>query len=372
MKKAIVIGAGIVGLATARALAARAYSVTVLERNEQTVGASIRNFGLVLPIAQPQGKLLDRAMRSRSIWKELCNEGKLWFEESGLLLAVHHNDELQVIEEFVEQNKEARHCQILSPQSAMGKSSALRKKNLLGALWSNSELIVDPRQALACLPSILSEKYGVKFQFNTGVRHIENGRVYCGKELVQADVVFVCSGHDFETVYPEVYHIQPITKCKLQMLRTAPQSDNWRMGPALSTGLSLPHYAAFKDCAALASLKKRYESEMPKYVKWGVHVLATQQASGEVTLGDSHEYGLVSDPFDKDAINKLILDQLDSFTHFPSRHIAQTWNGTYAKMTNGDTELVLEVESGVFIINGLGGAGMTLSFGLAEEVVQKL
>ena len=82
-KTAIVIGAGIVGLAITRSLALRGYKVTVLEKNGRAVGASIRNFGMVLPAAQPDGILFDRAMRSRNIWKEVCVSAKIWHDEVG-------------------------------------------------------------------------------------------------------------------------------------------------------------------------------------------------------------------------------------------------------------------------------------------------
>src|SRR5476649_1038138 len=106
MKKnsAIVIGAGIVGLATARALAIRGYKVKVFERNERAVGASVRNFGMVWPIGQPTGPLFERAMLSRSIWKEICTEAKIWHDEVGSMHLAYHDDELQVITECVDAN----------------------------------------------------------------------------------------------------------------------------------------------------------------------------------------------------------------------------------------------------------------------------
>jgi glycine/D-amino acid oxidase-like deaminating enzyme len=93
-----IIGAGIVGLATARALAMRGYKVTVFERNERAVGASIRNFGMIWPIGQATGPMFERAMLSRSIWKTICTEANIWHDEVGSLHLAYHDDELQVIQ----------------------------------------------------------------------------------------------------------------------------------------------------------------------------------------------------------------------------------------------------------------------------------
>src|SRR5580704_13496875 len=144
-KSAIVIGAGIAGLATARALAERGFIVKVFERNEKAVGASIRNFGMIWPIGQPSGLLLDRAMRSRAIWKQCCTEAGIWFDECGSLLNVYREDELAVIEEFVAANKNYRDHMVLSAAETLKKSAATNPRGLLASLWSPSEIIVDPR-----------------------------------------------------------------------------------------------------------------------------------------------------------------------------------------------------------------------------------
>jgi glycine/D-amino acid oxidase-like deaminating enzyme len=97
--------------------------------------------------------------------------------------------------------------------------------------------------------------------------------------------------------------------------------------------------------------------------------MVTQNHLGELVIGDSHEYGLCPSPFDREEIDRHILDYLATFAQAPDLRIAQRWHGVYPKPTNGATELVLHPETGVTIINGLGGAGMTLSFGLTEEVI---
>src|SRR5690606_25316766 len=51
--------------------------------------------------------------------------------------------------------------------------------------------------------------------------------------------------------------------------------------------------------------------------------------------------------------------------------LSQSWNGVYAKMTNGENHVFEQLESNIFVFNTLSGAGMTLSFGLAEHVIEK-
>ena len=135
-KSAIVIGAGIVGLAISRSLAMRGYKVTVFERNERAVGASIRNFGMIWPVGQPNGLMYERALRSKSIWKEVCNEAGLWYEEKGSLHLAYNDIEDDVINEVAEANKNIRPLQILNADEAGKLSQAINTKNLKAALYS--------------------------------------------------------------------------------------------------------------------------------------------------------------------------------------------------------------------------------------------
>ena len=366
---AIVIGAGIVGLATARALAIRGFRVTVFERNEYAVGASIRNFGMVWPIGQATGPLFERAMLSKSIWKQICLEAKIWHDEVGSLHIANSEDELAVMTEYVEMNRAHRDCALLNPAQTLAKSDAVNPLGLKGGLWSGTEMIVEARVAIGKIAAYLEEKYHVTFHWNTAISQVEQTTVKSGSNTWQADEIFICSGADFETLYPALFSQQEITKCKLQMLRIVNQPDSWRIGPALCGSLSMIHYPGFHASPSLAKLRNRYEEEYREYLKWGIHVMAAQNHTGEITIGDSHEYGLVHDPFDKDFINQMIIKYLKTFTNFKDNTIIQTWNGTYPKMKNGETELIQQPESGVTIINGLGGNGMTLSFGLCEQII---
>ena len=153
------------------------------------------------------------------------------------------------------------------------------------------------------------------------------------------------------------------------MLSTVSQGEDFNMGAMLCGGLTLRHYTSFQNCPTLPQLSARFDIEEPRFKEYGIHVLVSQNSWGELILGDSHEYGLALDPFDKEEINSLIINYLQSFAEIPDMAIADRWHGIYPKL-NGQSEFIIEPENGVTIVNAMSGAGMTLSFGLADEIVQ--
>jgi D-hydroxyproline dehydrogenase subunit beta len=370
-----IVGAGIVGLAHALAAAKRGFKVTVFERNLSAVGASIRNFGMIWPIGQPAGKLRDRALRSREIWIEVAEKAGLYLDRCGSLLLAYRQDELDVLEEFIATNPDRDRITLLNADGVSKKSAAVNPTGLLGGLWSDTEMTVDPREAIAKLPAFLAESYGIEFRFGRSVTAIERSnsqvQMQVGNETWTADRAYVCSGAEIELLYPSVYAESGINKVKLQMMRTTPQPEGWRLGPSLCAGLTLTHYSSFSHCKTLEVLNRRIATETPHFPQWGIHVLVSQNGLGEIILGDSHEYGLNPNPFDRAEINDYVLDYLKGFAKFPSLAIAATWHGVYAKLS-GKSEFIAEPEPNVLLVNALSGAGMTLSFGLAEENLSSL
>jgi FAD dependent oxidoreductase TIGR03364 len=368
--RAIVIGAGIVGLATARVLALRGFTVDVFERSMAPSGASIRNFGMVWPVGQPAGELYERAIRSRNVWKELAPEAGIWIDPVGSLHTAYADDEWEVLQElFAIFSEQGREVELLNGDAVKQKSPLALVKGCRGGLFSRDELIVDPRQALARLPAYLEEKWNIAFHWGQAVTAVQDRTVFVSGKKYQADLVFVCSGSDFETLYPALFSGSPVTRCKLQMMRFVQDGAAERIGPALCGGLSLIHYNSFKAAPSRDLLYQRFMQTLPEYIRHGIHVMVSQNESGELTIGDSHEYGWSPDPFDKQRINDLVLAYLGTFASLKNARQTESWNGVYARLTNGEADLFASPDEGVYVLTATGGAGMTLSFGLAEERV---
>lgn len=363
-----VVGGGVVGLAFAWEAARRGRSVVLFDRAARPAGASVRNFGMIWPIGQPPGPDYQRAMRSREGWLELRDKAGLWVAECGSVHAVYRDDEDAVLREFATAAPAlGTACEYLSAADAAKRFPALNPTGLKGALHSQTELAVNPPDAIARLPHFLAEAFGVYLRHGVAVTDIEMPRVRtAGGETWHVDRTFVCSGTDFETLFPGVFAESGIRRCKLQMMKTGPQPGGWRLGPHLAGGLTLCHYKAFELCDTLRAVKARVAATMPEHVKYGVHVMASQNDRGEVVIGDSHEYDADIGPFDKPEIDDLILSYLRDMLRLPDWRIAARWHGVYAKHPT-KSFVTAEPQPGCVIAVAPGGAGMTMSFGIAAD-----
>jgi FAD dependent oxidoreductase TIGR03364 len=363
-----VVGGGILGLAHACLAARRGRKVVLFERGRRASGASVRNFGMIWPIGQPAGEMRQLALRSRELWLEILSAARLPYLPTGSLHVAHREDEADVLREFADLGPAAGYaCEWLDAPQVLRRSAAVQPRGLQGALWSATEMTVDPHLVVARLPTYL-EELGVQVRFASAVRRIELPVVESGGERWEVDAAIVCSGDDFETLFPEMFAGTGITRCKLQMMRTAPQPQGWQLGPALAAGLTLRFYKAFEICSALRKLRERVAREQAEYDRWGVHVLVSQSAGGAITLGDSHEYCETVDIFDKPEIDELILREAAVFLQLPDSRIAERWHGVYSLLPD-KPYFDAEPSAGVRIVTAPGGSGMTLSFGLAERIL---
>jgi D-hydroxyproline dehydrogenase subunit beta len=364
-----IVGAGIVGLAHAWSAAERGHQVTVFERTPMASGASIRNFGMVWPIGQPE-PTRNVALLSRQRWLQLAQASGIWANPYGSLHLAHHADEWEVLQEFYARQQGgplAAHLQLLVPDAALARSPAIQPVGFRGALASDLEICVNPTETLRQLPIWLEQTFGVNFQFQTTVVDVESGRLKtAARQSFGFERIIICSGHDLETLYPAHFAELPLRKCKLQMMRTVPQANAWKLGAHLASGLTLRHYHSFQSCASLQEVVARIASQSPELDELGIHVMAAQDNHGRIVLGDSHEYDDRIEPFDARRIDELILRELRKIICLPDWTMDSHWHGIYAKLPTGPA-VVRSPEPGVYLCTGLGGAGMTLSFGVAEE-----
>lgn len=150
---AVVIGAGVVGLACARSLAARGHQVVVLERHGRFgVETSSRNSEVIhAGIYYPPGSLKARlcVQGNRSLY-EWCQSHGVGHRRTGKLVVASSAEETAKLEAILHN---ARECGVeslieITPQQARAMEPNVRA---VAALWSPDTGIVDSHELMASL-----------------------------------------------------------------------------------------------------------------------------------------------------------------------------------------------------------------------------
>jgi FAD dependent oxidoreductase TIGR03364 len=187
---------------------------------------------------------------------------------------------------------------------------------------------------------------------------------------VPAKTVIVCPGDDFRTLHPDRIAAYGLTRCKLHMMRVAPESYDPRLPPVMSD-LGLVRYLGYSERPAAAALKQVLQAEQGEHLRHGIHLIVVRSADGSLVVGDSHHYADTPDPFAPTDVDDLILDEyLHVFDGPPPRRV-EHWTGTYASAADR-LMLVDRPAERLRIVLITSGTGASTSFAIGEEVIAEL
>lgn len=360
----VVVGAGIVGLAHAVEAVARGMSVTVVDRDERAVGASIRNFGHACITAQV-GEAHEFAQQARGMWLGMGRQAGFGVAECGTVVVARAVEEMAALEELAA-DRGPDDVVLLSPGELISRVP-VRPNGVLGGALLPRDLRVDQRRAAGALANWLADQPGVRMLWSTPVVGVEEGLVRTGRGDLPARQVVVCAGHDLDRLLPDVADKAGLRRCVLQMLQL--RAPGLRVEPAVFTGSSMLRYPALSRTAGAIALRRRWSAERPQLLDAVVNHMLTQLPDGDLVVGDTHAYARTHSPWSEESLDDLLLAETRALLG-PNLSVVRRWQGTYA---SAEGEFVrAPVAPGVMAVAVTSGIGMTTAFGLAPAVLDSL
>ncbi|MFC4947683.1 TIGR03364 family FAD-dependent oxidoreductase [Pseudonocardia sp. GCM10023141] len=363
-----VVGGGIVGLAHAVEAVARGLSVTLIERDDRAVGASVRNFGHGCVTAQA-GVAQAYGERARGTWLRLGRAAGFWAAETGAVVVARAEEELACLTELAEQRGGADVALLSAAQ--VTDRVPVAADGLLGGAFLPRDIRVDQRRAAGAIAAWLAAQPGVRIRWSTPVTGIEEGVVHTARGDVEAARIVVCAGHDLDRLLPAVTDDAGVQRCELQMLQVRAPGGAV-VDPAVLTGTSMLRYPAFAATEGARRLRARLSAERPELLESVVNHMFTQLPDGDLVIGDTHAYDRTPGPFDvaSERLDELLLAETAALLGVPHLEVVRRWRGTYASAAG--EFLHARVAPGAVAVTVTSGIGMTTAFGLAPDVLDSL
>lgn len=374
-----IIGGGILGSFHAYHAAKAGLRTILFEKSPTPMGASVRNFGQVVPSGFDLNRWHTYGKYSTDLYKYFGKNYGFDVFENGSTYIASTMGEMAVLEEAYQKFMETGYtCQLWSKSQLMKFYPALDMKYPVGALRFPQEVSVIPGNVMVQFQQLLAQS-GVDIRLNTTVLDCSIVADYstvttAAGEVLKVGKTIICNGSDFEVLFPELFAKAPLELVKLQMLQTLPQPGVSIPGNIL-TGLSIRRYESFKACKAHANLDP---SEVdPAMVENGIHILFKQNPDGSVVIGDSHHYASIDqrhtlDFAENGAVNRLIRNEASRIMQLPRTKVARSWSGYYSQTTSENGIYEVDIENQIYISTGIGGKGMTASAGYAKENIERI
>lgn len=332
----VVVGGGIMGIATAYWLAKRGVAIQLLEAGELCFGATGRNIGLFLPGLNP--------IEAPEILETICTE-------EGIATACKVTGHLALATSPSTWDRIRAEA-----QSRDGRIEALERKDcealvrgaladeICGGRWYRAARVIDPVRLTRGLAQA-ARRHGARISMRQRVRCIEtkagSHSVSTGKARVLARHVVVACNAWSPLLIPELRAL--IKPRPAQVFATDPAL------PALPFGLALD---------------------------WGT-VYWRQAPSGAVLAGGLGQLDRPSDPRRRQAVNHVVQNEvvraLDRV--FPGRTlppVRRRWAGLMDATPDYRPIVDRLPDTGVWIIAGFGGHGLPPALGIGRAVANSL
>ncbi len=375
----IIVGGGAVGTFYTYHALNQGLSVALIEKDTQPQGATVRNFGQVVPSGMNL-KWQNYGRESLKIYKSIQDKFDIGVRQNGSIYIASNDEEVQLIEELhIINKKNTYHSVLLTKYECLNKYSGLKNDYCKAGLFFPQEITVEPRTMIHKLREYLIQKLGLIYINNTTVMHTEEINdgvlvITSNGDKYMASKVIICNGNEFKVLYPEIYNKSDLVVSKLQMMQTKPQK-NYKLDGSILTGLTIRRYESFQECPSYKTIKAK-ENPNALEKKYGIHILFKQALDGSVILGDSHEYADAKHidklGFDINMdIDTIMINEAKKIINLPTYSIKSRWAGFYSQCKTKDI-FEHNVSANVHIVTGIGGKGMTASAGFAEKSLNNI
>lgn len=358
----VIVGAGILGLATAYRAHRAGVRVSVIDSAAAPVGASIQNFGHACFTGQADA-YQELTRSSAEGWVSAAAEAGFWASRPGTVVAAATDLEFHVLKEFAE-HRGPREVVLLNAETtrdALGNRDA----DVVGGALLPSDMRVDPREAAPALARWLAQD-GVEFRFNERVLATHDGEVHTTRGIHRADHVVVTPGLGVLDAFPGVAEWHGVRTCTLAMTMIE-RPEAHPADTTVLTGTSLTRYGGFTAMPSAGQLREELATRDPELVGCRANLMMTGTPGGLI-IGDSHHYERTPAPFINEDTTEILLHRATTLLGISRPRILQRWLGRYADAPG--TDLILErPDPRTTLAVVTSGIGMTLSFGVAERIL---
>ena len=326
----LVIGGGIVGTASAYHLARRGLSVTLLDGEHVSWGASGRNLGLVWMHTRRPGPELELVWPTRRTIEELSGEldADFGLQTGGSLIVFEREEQVPVFQEFVDSRQDlGLDIRLISGDDARAMMPML-PDTVIGASYCANDAQIDPGRYSPAFAKA-ARRLGVDIREGVRVQRLlaADGRI-AGAETtdgpITAGTVVLAAGVWSPALAATVGVDLPIRAMRLQVIRTEPLPGH-RLGHVYYGAMAVKQYTIFKSLPSFRP--ELFASDLAD--RHGLPLLesASQHEDGSFLLGLPMDYPGLDQSVTLDGIALTAARFTQALPALREARFAKTWAG---------------------------------------------